>query len=114
MEVINNTNQIKHLPINSVTLVPGKNDIDEKAFEANRGQPGLEQDIKSGKVEYEGQEKEEDSPKEEFVPDENVDYPVKTSENSPWYRLSNGEKVLGENNAKEQQEALDNGEELDG
>lgn len=88
--------------------MPGKNEIAEKALKANRGQPGLEQDIKSGKIEIEGSEK------EKFVPDENVDYPVKTSENSPWYRLSNGEKVLGENNAREKQQALNNGEELDG
>lgn len=112
MKVINNTNQIKYLPIRNVALMPGENDVDEKAFNANREQPGLEQDIESGRVVI----KDENPPKKskkvkkeepEFVPDPDADYPVKTSENSPWYRLSNGEKVLGENNALEEQKALD-------
>jgi len=117
MKVINNTNQIKYLPIRNVALMPGENDVDEKAFNENREQPGLEQDIESGRVvikDGNSPKKKEKKEEPEFIPDPDTDYPVKTSENSPWYRLSNGEKILGENNAYEKQEAIDAGEELDG
>lgn len=95
MKVINNTDQIKYLPIRNVKLEPGESTIDNKLIKINRGQPGFEQDIKSGRVALVKKQKK----KEEF--------PKRTSKHSSWYLLSNGEKVQGEEEAMALQSELD-------
>lgn len=99
-QIINNTDQIKHLPYRNVTLMPGDNQVDEGKIKDNIGHPGFDSDVEAGRIEI---------PDELFDNSEDNGYPIKISENG-WHRLSNGEKVLGEDNAIEaQQELNENG-----
>lgn len=91
-QVINNTDKIKHLTHGGV-LYPGKNQLTKSQIKSNRRHPGFEADIKEGRIEIPELE------------DENEEYPIKVTENG-WYRLSNGEKILGKNNAIEAQKEL--------
>lgn len=92
-KVVNNTDEIKHLPYGGI-LHPGENELSSKIIEDNLGHPGVEDDIESGRIEIPSS-------------DEDEDFPKRTSENSPWYILSNGEKVNGYDNALKAQKELD-------
>lgn len=104
MEVKNNTMQIKHLPYGG-TLTPGKNEIPKEVIEENKGHSGFEADIEAGRIEIEKDENEETDILIGY--EGNDEYPKQTKKNSPWFELSNGEKVNGYENAIEAQKELD-------
>ena len=101
LKVVNNSNQIIHLSYGG-TLEPGENELDEKIIKANKNHPGFKQQLKDGVIEM----PEEEEGQEENPPSEE-EWPKPTSEGSPWYFLSNGEKVMGEKKAIEAQKELD-------
>lgn len=108
LKVVNNSNQIIHLSYGG-TLEPGENELDEEIIKANKNHPGFKQQLKDGIIEMPEEEGQEENPPSEDEGEETKEeeWPKPTSEGSPWYFLSNGEKVMGEKKAIEAQKELD-------
>lgn len=100
MKIVNNTNQIKHLPYGG-TLEPGENDLKKSQIKANQGHPGFEADLKEGRVEILELKEEKEAVVEQKEPEE---FPQPLG--GGWFLLSNGEKVQGEDEAYELEEEL--------
>ncbi|MCF8020872.1 MAG: hypothetical protein K9L62_15950 [Vallitaleaceae bacterium] len=105
MEVINNTKEIIHLPYGNVTLQPGDNEVSKDKIELNRGHKGFENQLENSYVKIMSKEITTESVETKV----NEIYP-KRSGSSSWYELSTGEKVQGEEVAKELQKKIDEGE----
>ena len=112
MKIINNTNQVRHLP-NGGTLQPGDNDLNKKIIKANLGHPIIENDIERNRLvipsidelreEQKDQPKEEKEEKEEENKDEEGKLTMDDLTNkSSHYYTPNGEYIgQGEEKAKE-------------
>lgn len=107
VQIINNSNQIKHLPYGG-TLQPGKNEINKGVIENNRGHPGFENDIDKEIIQIIAPEsKSEPEPEPKPEPEPEGEFPKQTTEKSPYYDLSNGDRILGYEKALKAQKELD-------
>lgn len=107
VDVINETNQIKHLPYGNVSLQPGENEVAEEKIEQNKGHKGFEYDLKNGNIKIKSEKEDE---KEEIGDEGNIDNEFPKKSGGSWYLVSTGEKIQGEDKAIEIQKKIDNGE----
>ena len=116
MEVKNTTKQTIHLPHGNVSLKPGINEVDKYSLERNEGHPGYEQQLEQGMIEIISDDPVEDDSEEDNLNEQQIDkkekdeepeyyrltrneFPRKRKKKSPFWELSNGKKVRGNENA---------------